>query len=464
MSYYYPQAVAALEIVWEDFGASSDAALQTSYHVKAQPKSVRVAINSYTEADTFEVSFDYRTFPFDPRCIRSCQIQIHMADVLTSQRDGIPGLLVPTTENTVLKGFVDEESMTLDDSTRTVTFKGRDFTALYLDAKWPGVMLDLRSPVDKVVAAIIARLKTTGDIKVDNRTGEAKLPVLGKFYPDFGNLSGKRNSQKNETYWDVIQDVVSKAGLICYMEIDKLVLTKPRTLYDPKQAVRLVYGNNIQSLEFNRRLGKQKGFNVIVRSVIDKKVISAAIPREAKTLENRGKDVTIPKQITTGAAVNKNEPEAIAPFLSFVVADVNDKNHLIEMGEKIFEEIGRQQIEGRLKTSEMLSRTVGSGSATDRGEIYDMLKLRNGVPLRIELRHDDMAGILREATPAAREQYLLMRGYDKRVAAIMAKTLGKFDTPFYCRAVEFSLTSDDGFSADIEFVNFIETAGKGLGI
>ncbi len=464
MSNYYPQAVAALEIILEDFGAGSNAALQNAYEVLAQPRDVRVAINSYTEADTFEVKFDYRSFPFDPRSIRSCQISIHMEDVAQNQSGAVPGLLKPTTENVVLKGFVDDEQMQLDDSTRTVTFKGRDFTSVYLDTKWPGTILDLKAPVDKVLTSIISRLKQTGDIVVENRTGETRLPILGQFYPDYGQLSGKRNASRSETYWDVIQDVVSKAGLIAYIEVDKLVITKPRTLYDPAKAVRLIYGNNIKRLELSRRMGKQKGFNLVVRSVIGKKVIAAYIPRESTTLDIRGKDVTIPRQITTGAAVNKNEPEAIAPFLSFSVANVRDKSHLIAIGEKIFEEIARQQLEGRLSTNEMLSRTVGTGRQGDRGELFDMLKLRNGSPLRVEIRHDDLEGILKEATPAARTAYLVQRGYSERVASIMAATLGKFDTPFYCRAVEFSLSAENGFSADVEFINFIETAGKGLGI
>jgi prophage tail gpP-like protein len=448
--------VAVCEVVWEDFGSDSPT-LQQNYTVQVQPKSTRVSINSYMEADTFELELDYNTFPFDPRAIRSAQVSIHMADVETMQIDAVPNLLEPSEDNVVFKGFVDDEEMKLDDSTRTVTFKGRDFTSIYIDAKWPGKLLDVRKPVDEVLEDIVSRLKASGDITVENRTGSFTLPTLGQYYPDFGKLSGKRQPRKNETYWDVIQDIVTRAGLIAYIEIDKLVLTKPRTLYDPSKAVRMLYGHNLQSLELQRKLGKQKGFNLIVRSVIGKEVITAKIPLEAKNMDIAGAEVLIPKQSTKGALIDKNDPNAVAPYLNFVVANVRDKSHLIEIGEKIFEEIGRQQLEGKCKTFDMKARLQDK-------TIFDLLKLRNGTPLLIEVRHDDLRGILPSASVADRKKYLVNRRYAPQVASVLAETIGKFATPFYCRSVDFSLSGANGFSIDIDFINFIETAGKGLGI
>lgn len=456
MKYFYPHAVARLRVVWENFGDDTSPSLQQVYEVNVIPKSVKVNINSYVEADTFELEVDYKTFPFDPRTIRSCQVSIFMENL---DKLGDPlSAMEPGEENAVFEGFADEDQMQLDDSQRCVRIKGRDFTALYIDAKWPGKMLPLDKPVDQVIAGIIGRLKATGNITVDNRTGSATLPTLAKFYPDFGALAGKRNAKQNEKYWDVIQDIANRAGLICYMELDKLVLTKPRTLYDPSKAVQFVYGKNLKKLEMTRKFGRQKGFNILVRCITGKEVLKAEIPKDSTNLPEGGDYVRIPKQSPKGAMVDKKEEDSIAPVMAFNVANVTDKAHLVEVGEKIYEELGRQQIEGSITTSVM---DAPSGADV---LCFNLLKLRNGTPISIVIGTDDLEGIRKVDNVAQRTQYLQMRGYPQKVATIFAQTLGKFTTPFYTKSVSFSLDADQGFRIDVDFLNFIETAGKGLGI
>lgn len=459
MSQYFPQVIATLKIVWENFGDPSELLRQTTT-MEVQCRRARVTINSYSEADTFELELDYKHFPFDPRTIRSCQVSIHMEDMeqLTDEF-GNRVTIEPTEENAMFQGFADEGQITLDDSTRTVRMKGRDFTGIYTDAKSALTRVPLDLPVDQVVSKIISSLKASGDIEVDNRTGET-LPVLARFYPDFeGTLSGGRNARKNETYWDVIQDIVSKAGLICYMELDKLVITKPQTLYDNTNNVKFAYGRNIKNLELTRKLGKQKGFNILVRSVstVTKQVLEADIPKDSKNLDIRGAPVLIPKQSTRGQLVKGEEERA--PTLSFNVANVNDRDHLIEIGEKIFEELGRQQIEGRFTTMELLAPQGVANQDT-----FDLLGLRIGTPIEVYVDVDDLANIQKEANQGKRFTYLVQKGYAPQIATIFAETMGKYTTPFYTRSADFSIDADSGLRIDVDFVNFIETAGKGFSL
>lgn len=455
MSYWYPQAIATLRVLWEDFGDKASAALKEPYSLETEIKRGRVTINSYTEADTFEIELDYKTFPFDPRAIKACQVEVHMENRKTlydASRN--LDLIKPTAENTIFQGFADEDQMAFDDSTRTIRLRGRDFTSLFVDAPWRATALPLDKPVDQILSDILTTLKAAGDITVDNRTGVITLPILAQYYPDFGGTqSGKRNARKNETYWDVIQDIVQKAGLIAYIELDKLVLTKPRNLFDANQSVRFVMGKNLKNLEITRKLAKQKGFNVEVRSVVGKQVLVAKIPLEAKNIEGAGIEVLIDKQGVRGRVEDK-EP---APYLTFFVANVTSKNHLIEVGEKVFEELGRQQIEGRFTTMDM-------EAPTDNQECFDLLKLRNGTPIRVVIDVDDLQQIKQQATVAQRIRYLKARCYPESIAKIFAETMGKFSTPFYTRSVEYSIDSETGFKIDVDFVNFIETENKGLGL
>ena len=466
MKYFYPNAVARLRIIWETFGDELNPVLMRPYEVLTIPKSTRVEVNSYTEADTFDIELDYKTFPFDPRSIKSCQVTIFMDNLKQGGFANPNDILEPSEDNAVFEGFADEDSMTLDDTSRTVKLKGRDFTAILIDAKWNGKLLPMTAPVDVVIAGVLAQLPAMGNITVTNKTDSFVLPTLAQFYPDFGALAGQRNAKKNEKYWDVIQDICTRAGIIAYMNIGELVLTKPRTLYDRNKAVQLVYGKSIKSLEMTRKFGRQKGFNLVVRSINGKEVVKAEIPKDSTNLPEGGDYVYIPVQTPQGVMINKADPSSRAPLMSFVVANVNDKDHLIEVGEKIYEEIGRQQIEGKIKTFDMdaPAPSVDPSDAVD-GEpnCFNLLKLRNATPIEIIIGSDDLDAITKEANVGRRIKYLVDRGYGNDVATVFAQTLGKFSTPFYTKSVTFTL-DQQGFNIEIDFINFIETAGKGLGI
>lgn len=471
MGVYYPQVGATLRVVWEDFGNKASVLAQDVYTIAASPKRGRVNINSYTQADTFEIDFDYSCFPFDPRCIRSAQISIHMEDMGSLQNDlgqpqqielraDTPSAFGPVGKkgNALIIGFADDEGVTLNDSTRTINFKGRDYTSLFLDSPWPGGLIrkDL-GPVDVVLKNILAQLPAAGDITLDNRTGIPVLPTLVSL--DLGRLAGKKNPQPKQNYWDVIQQVAAEAALIAYIELDKLVLTKPRTLYDRNKAVQFVYGKNIADLEFTRKIGRQKSFNIRVSSysVEQKRKIVVDIPKDALTLPGAGKEVLIEKVSVKGGVSDKTEEPA--PYLSFFVADVANIPQLIARGEKIYEEIARQQIEGKFTTYDFEAK---QGDNLLNATCFDLMKLRNGTPVSIEIAPEDLQFINREADVNRRTAFLLKRGYQPKTARALAESLQRFDTPFYTKEVSYSWSGNDAFRIDVDFLNFIETAGLGL--
>lgn len=457
MTVYYPQAMATLSIIWENFGDKSNLLAKQKHDLTVEVRRARVKINNYTQADEFELDIDYKVFPFDPRSIRSCAVVIHAENLEKAYEGSTLKRIVPSVENALCYGFVDDESISLDETTRTVSLKGRDLTSIFADVTWPRESLPLNKPLNLVIAQLIGRLKGAKDITVENRTGEVSLPVLAKFYPDFGQLSGKRNARKKETYWDVIQDIVGKSGFIAYMELDKLVLTKPRTLYEKSKAVKFIYGHNLKSLELKRNLGLQKGFNVRVRSFISttKKIEEANIPQDSTKLPNRGQEVTVPKQTRKGDLIEN--AEETAPYLTFSVSNVASRAHLIEIGEQIFEEMSRQQIEGRFTTYEM---EAPQGNAA----CFDLLKLRNGTAVSVEIGVDDLRQIQQLSTQAERYKYLLRRCYPAQIATIFAETMGAFSTFFYTRSVDYEISSETGLRVDVDFVNFIDTSNKGFGL
>lgn len=456
-----------LRVLWEDFGLKTDAALQEVYSLPILARRLTVNINDYNTADTFDAEIDFKSFPFDPRTIRACGVTIHMENKKkVFLGDNQLNLITPTPENTIFQGFVDEESISFDEEKRTVRFEGRDFTSILIDTKYlQGKPIDMGAPLDTLIQQLLDQVKSTVKIEVDNRVLDANgnklpLPNVKQFFPDFGQpLAGHKNVGRDDTYWEIITDLVQKAGLICFIELDKLVISTPRVLYDKNKAKKFIYGRNVKTLEFKRKLGRHKGFNVAVRylDLGTKEVLLAQIPEEAsedfaKRTGQARKRIQIPVVNPDGTLGTPKD----APFITFRVTNVKNKAHLIEIGEKIFEEMSRQQIEGSLTTHDM--QTVEESTDKD----FDLLKLRVATPIKIELDQGDMHGLGRLKSVAEREKFLKARGWSTSVAHAFAESLGKFSPVFYTKAAGFTLDADNGFSLKVDFLNFIDLDNKGI--
>lgn len=464
MSYFYPQAVCTLKIRWEDFGDKSDTILsEQDYKLTVLAKNITVTINDYTSADTFSAEFEYSNFPFDPRCIRALGITVHMEDKrsnfvgnVRSPDFNASNLITARPENTLFQGFADEESIEFDQENRLVKIEGRDFTSLLIDAPHNGNAVNIGQSIDAVVAGLLAELPSAREIQVVNKTG-GELPALSKFYADRDELSDRRSSKNKESYWDVITDICQQAGLINYIELDKLIIAKPRNLFAGDQTYQFIYGKNVTSLSFKRKLGRQKGINILMRSlnIGRKEVLEAKIPEEATQEWSTATGVALLPQTIEKVDKDGKVTTETAPYMTFNVPNVSDKNQLIEIGQGVYEEIGRQQLEGKMSTRELAINVSGVE--------FDLLKMRIGTPIKIEIDQGDLKGIRRITDEAARYGFLVSRGYAPSVARAFARTMGKFSTLFYLKSVEFRMSNEDSLTVDIEFINFINLDNKLLG-
>lgn len=491
---FYPQVAVTLRILWEDFKLSSEAAKATDYELSIMAKTVRVHVNDYSHADTFTVEVDYKSFPFDPRLIRSCGITVHMENMgKLYDDDGEIVKIKPRSDkkdndgkvihegNTIFQGFADDESIAFDDDKRTVTLEGRDFTSLFLDRKFPISIVNLQGTVDEVIQFVVDKLpenvvinsKGTKAITIENRVldedgNKVTLPTLASFWSDPHEKSGQKNVHAEESYWEVIQDIVSRAGLIAFIELDKLVITKPRVLYSKKSTVYMVYGKNVRHLEFKRKIGRRKNFNLVLRSMNfqTKSVETVYIPKDATAEWSNAvgvpnKEVKVEKIGPNGLPIKDDNAQA-APYIAFSIPDVASKEQLIVIGQETYEEIGRQEIEGSLETRDMEAWHFNAKDKRVTEGCFDLLKLRIGAPISIEIDHSDMQAISRMNTVPERKRYLLSMGYPSSAAETIAVNLGRVATPFYTKAVEYSYEREQGFTCKIEFINFIEQSNKGF--
>lgn len=458
MSLYYPQGSLTLRIKWEDFGEKQNEKLQEVYSIAAIARRFTVNINDYTQADTFDAEIDYKQFPFDPRAIRACGVTIAIQDMKkVFQTNNALEVIEPKRENTIFQGFADEESITFDDTKRVVKLEGRDFTSLLLDRKYlVSKPIDLGKPIDVLINGFLRELPELSLVTTDNRTDLTTLPTLTEFAPDFNPLGTSKNTKKDETYWEIIQDLVARAGLIAFIELDKLVISKPRALYSEKKAIKFIYGKNIKNLEFKRKLGRKKNFNVKVRSLAPHKkeqpVITAEIPKEAS--EEWSSSIGVPRERIKIPSINADGSKGAdkdAPIIAFLIPNVYDQTKLVEIGQEIYEELGRQQIEGSFETQEM--------EAVDGFlSCVNLVGLRNGTPLKIEIDQGDLEGLKKVKSKSEKVNFLLTRCYSPKVAVALADTFSnpRFNSPFYTKAVQFTLDADTGFKLKVDFINFIE--------
>jgi hypothetical protein len=458
MSLYYPQAALRLQIRWEDFGKSNPV-LEKIYFLDVLARNLIVEINDYTEADTFQAEIDYSSFPFDPRTIRSCGVTIHMEDMRHLIKNGKTDPIQIKNSNLVFQGFADEENITFDDSERRVRLEGRDFTSLFLDSRYLNGPIPLSKPLNKILEEIIKMQESTKKISLDNRVS-GSLPTLAELAPDFNETTGVRNPRRNESYWDVIQDLVSRAGLVTYIEKDKLVLDRPRNLYKREKSKVFMYGFNIKNLEFSRKLGRMRNFNIKVVSldVEKKELIEAKIPLEAKDPAIAGPENTITQLDKDGKPV---DPPKVADYLTFRINEIASKDHLISVGEEIYQELSRQEIEGKLVTFDMeVPETIRD--RLDRTKPVKFSEFRTGTPIQVVFDTDDLKALRSNASKAEKRKFLITRGYEPKVAEAFSESLNRITTPLYTKAVRLMLSQEEGFKMELDFINFIEVDNAGL--
>lgn len=481
MGVYYPQAVMSLRVLFENFDSKTNPVLNGEYVLSVVPKKLSVNINDYTQADTFSCELDYRNFPFDPRSIRAMGVTIHLMDMghLVDRFGQIDQLLPPELndftkqrlkDSTVFMGFADEESITLDDNSRTISFEGRDFTSLLIDAPYPGKTLDLMRPLTVVLQTMLFELSATRDVFILQKGITGILPSIGSFAPGYTPMAGSRNGGKNESYWDVIQDLVARAGLVCYMELDKLVVSSPRNIFSDENPKQFIYGKNIKSLNIKRKLGKQKGVNLEMRSMntSKKQVLVAQLPLEGKADWLKRMGLTAKEQ-TIEKMTAKGKEEVPAPYLVFRVPNIASKDQLITIGQESYEEIFRQEMGGSLETYDMqvcegskeesLAGTIINGHAH-----FDVTKIRMGTPVEILIDNDHLSGIQKINSSGERVKYLKEKGYSALAATALADTIGKYGKAFYTRGVTYDFDAENGFKMKLDFINALDITEKLLSV
>lgn len=404
------------------------------------PKSGSVELNGYRQAHTFDLTFDFRDIPIDPRIIRDARIEIFLGvvqpanfargmvsttlnpDGSTSRPSIISTQLSSTNAtNLLFVGTIDEAEVSHTDKGSLVNLKGRDLRGILIDAKAdPRIFRDLKLNVgiDDVVRQIISKVPFMPHTNVYAHQDEwpnkvipspatvdgvtrVRLGANGKQSP----LSSPQGPGDKIGFWDLITKYCNLVGAVPFL-VGKDISVRPiNSLYSQQRQgmtgmtpfaggkprvitlngtttqipIRsFVYGRDITNLKFSRKYRGQK------TPVIE--VISIDTGSSQRGLQ---KMIIARWPVATGSATAKQlaaaKKTSVAPsgqvsqtdVLRFPIAGIKSKTVLQTIAQNLYQEIGRNELGISVSTKDFASFN------TDQDQDPDMLKIQPGDAVQI---------------------------------------------------------------------------------
>jgi len=447
-----------------------------------QPQSSEIKRNGIQSADTATITIDYSVMPVDPRTIRSIGVELTIGVVSADDfQRGVEGARRPDGQLTSIVsrdasnggaatrfvGFVDSMSVDWTDTGDTLVFECRDASAQLIGRQSPsGVSIDLDLPIDQGVRQYLALFPATQGVTVQY---EASIPPpvpSAAMPPSRRTRRGRRARRprrvnREMSVWDVINDTCGALGLLAFVRDWDVVISDARTVFSSTNVKAMIYGENISELSFERRLGGVKVPTIEVRAFDPDLMqlrwarfpVATGQPASGIFGVNDPPQPLRPNEVPPSGAVPDEGVKVIR------VSGVTDPRLLENAAAQAFQQIGRQEISGKLTSRE--HRTVGAAAQDG-----DLLNLRAGEPLQILVRAAPLPGTdegsstvadIEALSVARRAQYLEQRGWPRDVARRFAQLSAAtgLQAIFQVQDIVVSMDAQDGLSIDLSFANYI---------
>ena len=468
------------------------------------PLTSRIMRNGLMEADEAEVEFDFRNVPIDPRMLRAAYLDMVIGTVSdldyeagviggVTRADGsplsvvarVPGQDVRLGSSTRFVGYVDDWTVNSSENGDTISIRARDMTAPLIDQKLPtGVTIDMTLPVADGVQELVNMFAATRGMKVvfgnpgdpEDPLGRGdRGPTASDFIPRARKARKGRQARRTKsgdtamTVWDHIVDTVVATGFLPIIRGLVLFIIEPRTFYQgTSNAKQLVYGRNLIDLSFSRKLGGVSKVPTIEVRCPDPQI---GRTRWARAPTKKG-------QVASGVYPETPPPKAtrannISPGGSaqeeikvIPISGISDGAALERIAISLFEQIGRQEIEGSWSTAD-----ITSFGSDDEG---DLLDLQPGdavevliAPLNAATTQDSTNTFpggavtsmqeLQSFTVSRRKEFLVRLGYAELAAQRLAEAQEQTHlvTTFRVQDVTIDWSQEDGVSIEGDFINFI---------
>lgn len=431
--------------------------------LQVRPRRVAIEYNDHNHADTASISAEWRDAGVDPRFLKSatCEIWIGSADEY--------GIFTPTDKNLRFIGVMTRPRRSAREGSGFQTeLEFHDYTDLFLRQKpfptkglpaftddifgaWQKICdhtgpLDEEGEVISSVAALRNRLEFRGGVD----PGTVLASAVSR---RFAKLSSVPSKDKADA-WAVWQQCVGMLGLISYIDRDRCIVTTSTEHYAPESAPRMVWGKNILELdeEANAHFS-DKGVAITSFDPLTGTTLEAFWP-PANDKRIRRKRVSASKKKAKAPAFESER------YDYFEYHGVTDPNRLLSIAQRVWDERSRQELEGKLRTAEMFVDTVDQ-------RIIDILELRTGDNIRVEIDPADHETLSSLGSTPRRIDYLTARGYSEDVAKLIVRNMKEsnvLDATFHTTRVNIEVEADGDagkFEVGIAFQNRIQIRPEG---
>lgn len=456
---FYPQALVVLTARLESLKPPSGfelhpryggalRALNSTVMAEVRPLSVKVVRNSYQQPDSFSVEIDARALPITPKQIATCAVEVYLwgapsADAQWPVDPEGNSLVAP-----LCVGLVDDVSSRYGPDGHTIAIEGQDYTALFSMREWDprrrapaGLRLDLQ----------LEQLLAEGDkggqmrLRVEPESLRSSLPVVG--------AAARRTNSKGQpvreksSWWDVMYRMAQLNGYILFVDGLDVVLTQPQVLHAYRAAgavpvYRFAWGRNLEVLELQRHLGKERQPVIEVRSY-DERTRQTVIGRYPRGQEAPLAGLAV-KRSTSASNVQKDTVKR------YTLHGVTDQATLDRYARAVFELIAQGE----------QSVTFTSDDLVDRLG-HDALRMRSGDAVQLDVDVYNLEEL--ENQPAeVREKRLLDAGFQPSVAAYFARNaeaVRQFGEPFRIRQVTYDFDVDQGLAIEVECQQYVQLEG-----
>lgn len=434
---------------------SAQAESQEAIELIVRPRRVRIESNDHNHADALSLTCDWTETGVDPRLLDDGVVTLYLgqADQFDEWTPGPADLR--------FIGLVkDIEASRETDSAPQVTIDALDYTTLFLETEkgfGSSGIPDFSQTLDEAWRRIVSQTpgaEVLADRLVfDGVAGGASLRLKDAVSERFAKLSARVPISPGADAWAVWQQTVGMLGLMSYIRADECVVTTARNLYTELDPPVLVWGENIRSWTESRHGGlARKGVAVTSYDPVTARTIEAFYPPIGDDRIRR-KRAGARKKNSSATMLRGEDREY------FTFHGITNPDALESFAERVYEERSRQELEGKIVTHEMECVTAS-------GEAFDLLKLRAGDSLKIEIDQRDRMLLTALPTDGARIRYLQQRGYSADVASLLVANMSEFfalEAKFFVKSVstELELTPEGGtFELSVDYCNRIQIDGS----
>lgn len=421
---------------------------------------IRWERNDYSMADVLEVEADWAQAGIDPRMIMDATGEFYLWNATDPRAPARP-----PPGSLRFCGIMQRPARHWSPERRTSTLLFHDYTSIFLCEKpfvtkgvpdysmtlsqaW-ACICDHVGPTDpdsgEIVSVIGKNLRNTIQFSAGASDVVLGTAVAARFRKDKIPIGGVIDA------WAVWQSCVQMCGLISYIEDDHLVITTATDFYSEDNPARFITGRNILDLEEDRDVRRTMG-GIILESFnpMTGTTVEAFSPRLGDS-SVRKKVLKVGKKPKTADQIVRAENREV-----FFYPGVTDVGRLEQLADRVQEERSRQELAGRITTAKMAVDAVNGAS-------FDLLTLRAGDVISIEVEPEVMRAVLGVNGEEARIGKMVAMGYAPGAAAVLVRNLAGFarlGNKFFVKSVTTTADcSSSQFQNEIHYVNRILPTG-----